>query len=724
MTSDAQDERPAALRLAQTNFKFCDNLTLYGECRYGDNCFFAHSSSEADIFKRWKRAQKANSAALVPRPLGHSFRTRLCHNWLHGTCRFGAACNFAHGEEALRPLSDTGRLTNSSLVSSSPVKPAQLGNSTFAAKDETTSASLLPATSLPKEAPANKYKTRLCIYFMQQGRCRNGADCTFAHGQDDIARHSMDNLLLPVAPRPDQEKDSRLQGEVSALKTSAPEATMVAPLPISQACAPPTISQACLQQHSLAIPSRQDISCSSSDLDNSKHKQGNPYQQLPAKVLGLPETEFPPLGDKRASASGQADRAEGGFSEDATSSNSSEQTGKSLTNRSCISFCGEGHCFQSDQVSLAAQPSSASSSLCDVVERLDAQSCLSSITAASSMHHPLSTNREPAGMVLVPHRCASTSIELDRSHHLSASGSHQQAQRSISIPRNHSFPDKAHLEGCTDEDVKHTASSASLPDAVCFLAPSSPRLRSPVQVFFKDSSSAGTSSSGSSLLHSREGSTCGADLALQFMEAPLPTSALSGAMKGARHPVCHPLSPPPPRSPSNIKLCSRSLVDGRDQALLLGGYVEPPLHAPFPPHAPIPQSKGGANAMPCPGESEHGPPHAFSLTCEVGGMHSFRCPLSQVLFANPVVAADGFTYEKAAIHDWLYRKGKDFSPVTGQPLPHNILVPNMNMRMVMAEVSHVLYCIRSWAGLGIVAEHHIPYPPPQPPPRSMTTMNK
>lgn len=196
MTSDAQDERPAALRLAQTNFKFCDNLTLYGECRYGDNCFFAHSSSEADIFKRWKRAQKvipmqprtadlvtcqdnqiskplcfkhtknhkflgsahlskynesqtapffvstllllrlilqshqfflqANSAALVPRPLGHSFRTRLCHNWLHGTCRFGAACNFAHGEEALRPLSDTGRLTNSSLVSSSPVKPAQL----------------------------------------------------------------------------------------------------------------------------------------------------------------------------------------------------------------------------------------------------------------------------------------------------------------------------------------------------------------------------------------------------------------------------------------------------------------------------------------------------------------------------------------------------------------------------------------------------------------------
>jgi len=31
--------------------------------------------------------------------------------------------------------------------------------------------------------------------------------------------------------------------------------------------------------------------------------------------------------------------------------------------------------------------------------------------------------------------------------------------------------------------------------------------------------------------------------------------------------------------------------------------------------------------------------------------------LWQALFTDPVVAADGYTYERAAVHDWLYRYG-------------------------------------------------------------------
>jgi hypothetical protein len=45
---------------------------------------------------------------------------------------------------------------------------------------------------------------------------------------------------------------------------------------------------------------------------------------------------------------------------------------------------------------------------------------------------------------------------------------------------------------------------------------------------------------------------------------------------------------------------------------------------------------------------------------------------------DPVVAADGFTYERDAIVQWL--KGRDTSPRTGQPLDHKILIPNHDKR--------------------------------------------
>ena len=43
-----------------------------------------------------------------------------------------------------------------------------------------------------------------------------------------------------------------------------------------------------------------------------------------------------------------------------------------------------------------------------------------------------------------------------------------------------------------------------------------------------------------------------------------------------------------------------------------------------------------------------------------------------------MVAADGHTYEKTAIEDWLQRN--DTSPVTKQPLRHKRLVPNVVIR--------------------------------------------
>ena len=50
------------------------------------------------------------------------------------------------------------------------------------------------------------------------------------------------------------------------------------------------------------------------------------------------------------------------------------------------------------------------------------------------------------------------------------------------------------------------------------------------------------------------------------------------------------------------------------------------------------------------------------------------CPISGLPMKDPVVAADGHTYERAAISRWL--RESDISPLTGGRLPHKELAPN------------------------------------------------
>ena len=46
---------------------------------------------------------------------------------------------------------------------------------------------------------------------------------------------------------------------------------------------------------------------------------------------------------------------------------------------------------------------------------------------------------------------------------------------------------------------------------------------------------------------------------------------------------------------------------------------------------------------------------------------------------DPVMAADGFSYARSAIEGWLAR-GNGSSPMTGAPLPHHQLTPNLAVR--------------------------------------------
>ena len=60
------------------------------------------------------------------------------------------------------------------------------------------------------------------------------------------------------------------------------------------------------------------------------------------------------------------------------------------------------------------------------------------------------------------------------------------------------------------------------------------------------------------------------------------------------------------------------------------------------------------------------------------------CPISMELMTQPVLSADGFTYDRHAIEAWLAR-GKTTSPTTGAPLAHTMLTPNHLVKSMIAE---------------------------------------
>lgn len=53
----------------------------------------------------------------------------------------------------------------------------------------------------------------------------------------------------------------------------------------------------------------------------------------------------------------------------------------------------------------------------------------------------------------------------------------------------------------------------------------------------------------------------------------------------------------------------------------------------------------------------------------------------QELLVDPVVAADGHTYERHEITEWL--KTKDSSPMTNERMEHKYLIPNLALRAIM-----------------------------------------
>ena len=84
-----------------------------------------------------------------------------------------------------------------------------------------------------------------------------------------------------------------------------------------------------------------------------------------------------------------------------------------------------------------------------------------------------------------------------------------------------------------------------------------------------------------------------------------------------------------------------------------------------------------------------------------GCPEAFICPITYQALRDPVVAADGHTYERRAIEKWLQKKNK--SPMTGQTLSSKVLAPNHILRSMITDFRDKALRARVSASLPVAA---------------------
>ncbi|XP_021121582.1 WD repeat, SAM and U-box domain-containing protein 1 isoform X2 [Heterocephalus glaber] len=70
-----------------------------------------------------------------------------------------------------------------------------------------------------------------------------------------------------------------------------------------------------------------------------------------------------------------------------------------------------------------------------------------------------------------------------------------------------------------------------------------------------------------------------------------------------------------------------------------------------------------------------------SLSSEIPD--EFICPITRELMKDPVIASDGYSYEKEAMENWISKK-KRTSPMTNLVLPSVVLTPNRTLKMAIS----------------------------------------
>lgn len=78
-------------------------------------------------------------------------------------------------------------------------------------------------------------------------------------------------------------------------------------------------------------------------------------------------------------------------------------------------------------------------------------------------------------------------------------------------------------------------------------------------------------------------------------------------------------------------------------------------------------------------------PDESTFPLEWEELELMRCPITLLPLIDPVLAADGHTYERAAIELWL-QAGQRVSPMTGELLSNLSLIPNYIVRQTQEQL--------------------------------------
>ena len=69
-------------------------------------------------------------------------------------------------------------------------------------------------------------------------------------------------------------------------------------------------------------------------------------------------------------------------------------------------------------------------------------------------------------------------------------------------------------------------------------------------------------------------------------------------------------------------------------------------------------------------------------------LEDFCCPISLMTMTDPVIAADGFCYDRSSIKKWM--RQHDFSPMSGKPLSSYEVTTNYHLRSMVNKWAHAL----------------------------------
>eukprot|EP01055_Gregarina_sp_Pseudo9_P004399 Gregarina_sp_Pseudo_9__4398@NODE_455_length_2802_cov_137_699240_g431_i0_p1_GENE_NODE_455_length_2802_cov_137_699240_g431_i0NODE_455_length_2802_cov_137_699240_g431_i0_p1_ORF_typecomplete_len546_score113_77zfCCCH/PF00642_24/0_0017zfCCCH/PF00642_24/0_088zfCCCH/PF00642_24/1_9e07zfCCCH_3/PF15663_5/0_00059zfCCCH_3/PF15663_5/0_011Torus/PF16131_5/0_026Torus/PF16131_5/1_5e03Torus/PF16131_5/0_0031zfCCCH_4/PF18044_1/77zfCCCH_4/PF18044_1/65zfCCCH_4/PF18044_1/0_0019zf_CCCH_4/PF18345_1/1_8e02zf_CCCH_4/PF1834 len=112
-------------------------------------------------------------------------KTKLCPWHRDGKCFMGAACNYAHSREELRPKPDLSK--------------TKLCPELAKGRQCTHSGCRFAHDFVELRATSAFFKTRICK-FWQRGICPAGAECRHAHGREDLRPSVGTGAELPAAP--------------------------------------------------------------------------------------------------------------------------------------------------------------------------------------------------------------------------------------------------------------------------------------------------------------------------------------------------------------------------------------------------------------------------------------------------------------------------------------------------------------------------------------------